>query len=103
MNDSAIEIAEDEEQVLTYEEVTLYLTRTGRKRPIVLVGPPKVGCLELRARLMEADKDKFAGVVPRKFLCKFMFFQAQSVKTDNSDPKPIPIIRNRQIDLKFRG
>ncbi len=64
---------EEVEEVLTYEEVALYLSRTGRKRPVVLVGPAKVGCLELRARLMETDKEKFAGVVPREY-CNIQSF-----------------------------
>jgi hypothetical protein len=53
--------------ILTYEEVSLYLSRASRKRPVVLVGPNNAGCLELRAKLMETDKDKFIGVVPREF------------------------------------
>ncbi|CAG9539065.1 unnamed protein product, partial [Cercopithifilaria johnstoni] len=40
-------------EILTYEEVTLYLSKTGRKRPLVLCGPEGVGCLELRQRLAE--------------------------------------------------
>ena len=53
--------------ILTYEDVTLHLQSSRRKRPIVLVGASNVGCLELRARLMET-KEKFCGVVPRKFV-----------------------------------
>lgn len=56
----------DSEEILTYEEVCLYMSRTGRRRPVVLVGPTNVGCLELRQKLMETDKERFAGVVPRK-------------------------------------
>uniref|UniRef100_F1KS75 MAGUK p55 subfamily member 5 n=1 Tax=Ascaris suum TaxID=6253 RepID=F1KS75_ASCSU len=59
----ADEIASDEE-MLTYEEVSLYLSKTSRKRPIVLCGPEGVGCLELRQRLVEFDKDKFSSAVP---------------------------------------
>lgn len=55
----------DDDEVPTYEEVSLYLSPTGRRRPIVLVGPLHVGCLELRQKLMETEKEKFAGVVPR--------------------------------------
>src|SRR5271165_4837917 len=54
---------QDDEEILTYEEVSLYISRTGRKRPVVLVGPPNVGCLELRQRLVQSDKERFAGVV----------------------------------------
>lgn len=53
--------------MLTYEEVSLYLSKTSRKRPIVLCGPEGVGCLELRQRLAECDKDKFSSAVPRRF------------------------------------
>uniref|UniRef100_A0A1I8EF64 Guanylate kinase-like domain-containing protein n=1 Tax=Wuchereria bancrofti TaxID=6293 RepID=A0A1I8EF64_WUCBA len=55
---------ENDEEILTYEEVTLYLSKTGRKRPLVLCGPEGVGCLELRQRLAEYDKDKFASAIP---------------------------------------
>uniref|UniRef100_A0A915C7P9 MAGUK p55 subfamily member 5 n=1 Tax=Parascaris univalens TaxID=6257 RepID=A0A915C7P9_PARUN len=59
----ADEVASDEE-MLTYEKVSLYLSKTSRKRPIVLCGPEGVGCLELRQRLVECDKDKFSCAVP---------------------------------------
>uniref|UniRef100_A0A183DES0 Guanylate kinase-like domain-containing protein n=1 Tax=Gongylonema pulchrum TaxID=637853 RepID=A0A183DES0_9BILA len=49
---------------LTYEEVSLYLSKTKRKRPLVLCGPEGVGCLELRQRLAESDNQKFASAVP---------------------------------------
>ncbi|VIO99091.1 Uncharacterized protein BM_BM8201 [Brugia malayi] len=55
---------ENDTEILTYEEVTLYLSKTGRKRPLVLCGPEGVGCLELRQRLAEFDKDKFASAIP---------------------------------------
>uniref|UniRef100_A0A8L8JVV3 MAGUK p55 subfamily member 7 n=1 Tax=Heligmosomoides polygyrus TaxID=6339 RepID=A0A8L8JVV3_HELPZ len=50
--------------LLTYEEVTLHLARTDRKRPLVLCGPEGVGCLELRQQLLESDRDRLAGPVP---------------------------------------
>lgn len=53
----------DSEQVLTYEEVTLYYPRAYHKRPLVLIGPQKVGRHELRQRLME-DTNRFAAAVP---------------------------------------
>ncbi|MCP9257044.1 Stardust, isoform G [Dirofilaria immitis] len=56
--------ASNDSEILTYEEVTLYLSKTGRKRPLVLCGPEGVGCLELRQRLAEFDKDKFASAIP---------------------------------------
>ncbi|EJD74003.1 MAGUK p55 subfamily member 7, partial [Loa loa] len=55
---------ENDAEILTYEEVMLYLSKTGRKRPFVLCGPEGVGCLELRQRLAEYDKDKFASAIP---------------------------------------
>ncbi|VDM49010.1 unnamed protein product [Toxocara canis] len=69
---SADEIADDDE-MLTYEEVSLYLSKTSRKRPIVLCGPEGVGCLELRQRLAESDKEKFASAIPRElFTCDIL-------------------------------
>ncbi|VDN05162.1 unnamed protein product, partial [Onchocerca ochengi] len=56
--------AENDSEILTYEEVTLYQSKTERKRPLVLCGPEGVGCLELRQRLAEFDKDKFASAIP---------------------------------------
>lgn len=55
----------EEDDIPTYEEVSLHLSPTGRRRPVVLVGPLHVGCLELRQKLMETEKEKFAGVIPR--------------------------------------
>lgn len=55
----------DAEEILTYEEVTLYYPRANRKRPIVLIGPPNIGRHELRQNLME-DVERFAAAVPRK-------------------------------------
>ena len=56
----------DPEEILTYEEVGLYTPATKKKRPIVLIGPPKVGRHELRQRLLESD-DRFSAAVPRKY------------------------------------
>ncbi|MCL4133166.1 UNVERIFIED_CONTAM: hypothetical protein GTU68_059086, partial [Idotea baltica] len=53
----------DAEEILTYEEVSLYFPRANRKRPIVLIGPPNIGRHELRQKLME-DTDRFAAAVP---------------------------------------
>uniref|UniRef100_A0AC35THP3 MAGUK p55 subfamily member 7 n=1 Tax=Rhabditophanes sp. KR3021 TaxID=114890 RepID=A0AC35THP3_9BILA len=53
-----------EEEVLTYEDVCLYLSRSGRKRPVVLIGPEGVGCLELRQKLIESDKNRYGSAVP---------------------------------------
>lgn len=52
--------------VLTYEEVTLHLSKTGRKRPIVLVAPAYVGHRHLLQKLMEMKTEMFAKVVYRK-------------------------------------
>ncbi|KAK6753069.1 hypothetical protein RB195_012585 [Necator americanus] len=50
--------------LLTYEEVVFHLARTERKRTLVLCGPEGVGCLELRQRLLESDRDRLAGPIP---------------------------------------
>lgn len=63
----------DSDEVLTYEEVSLYYPQANRKRPIVLIGPAHVGRHELRQRLMESDYDRFAAAIPRKSLFKFLF------------------------------
>lgn len=54
------------EEILTYEEVSLYYPRANNKRPIVLIGPPNIGRHELRQRLME-DSERFAAAIPRMF------------------------------------
>ena len=59
-------IAEDNEEILTYEEVGLYYPRANHKRPIVLIGPPNIGRKELREMLMQ-DSERFAPAVPRNF------------------------------------
>lgn len=53
------------EEILSYEEVTLYYPQPNRKRPIVLIGPPNIGRQELRQRLMESHPDRFAAAVPQ--------------------------------------
>lgn len=55
---------EEMEEVLTYEEVAQYLPQPNRKRPVVLIGPSNVGRVDLRARLMESDYERFAAAVP---------------------------------------
>ncbi|EDO33577.1 predicted protein [Nematostella vectensis] len=52
------------DQVLTYDEVDLLHPNPSRKRPIVLIGPPKIGRKELRQRLIQYDPDRFAGAIP---------------------------------------
>ncbi|XP_022093780.1 MAGUK p55 subfamily member 5-like isoform X2 [Acanthaster planci] len=51
------------DEILTYEEVGLYQPDPSKKRPVVLIGPPKVGRHELRQRLLETD-ERFAAAVP---------------------------------------
>nr|XP_023013161.1 MAGUK p55 subfamily member 5-A isoform X3 [Leptinotarsa decemlineata]XP_023013162.1 MAGUK p55 subfamily member 5-A isoform X3 [Leptinotarsa decemlineata]XP_023013163.1 MAGUK p55 subfamily member 5-A isoform X3 [Leptinotarsa decemlineata] len=53
----------DPEEILTYEEVSLYYPRANNKRPVVLIGPPNIGRHELRQRLME-DSERFAAAIP---------------------------------------
>lgn len=55
----------DPEEILTYEEVSLFYPRADKKRPIVLIGPPDIGRHELRQRLME-NSERFAAAIPRK-------------------------------------
>lgn len=57
------------EEILTYEEVSLYYPRANNKRPIVLIGPPNIGRHELRQKLME-DSERFAAAIPRKSTTK---------------------------------
>ncbi|KAM7451397.1 Maguk P55 subfamily member [Porites harrisoni] len=52
------------DEVLTYEEVALLQPDPQRKRPVVLIGPDKVGRKELRQRLILYSQERFAGVVP---------------------------------------
>lgn len=56
----------DNEEILTYEEMSLYHQPANRKRPIVLIGPQNCGQNELRQRLMNNEPDRFASAVPRK-------------------------------------
>ncbi|ENN76635.1 hypothetical protein YQE_06854, partial [Dendroctonus ponderosae] len=53
----------DPEEILTYEEVSLFYPRADKKRPIVLIGPPDIGRHELRQRLME-NSERFAAAIP---------------------------------------
>ncbi|NXF18290.1 MPP5 protein, partial [Rhodinocichla rosea] len=54
----------DNEEILTYEEMSLYHQPANRKRPIVLIGPQNCGQNELRQRLMNNEVDRFATAVP---------------------------------------
>ncbi|XP_077075606.1 MAGUK p55 subfamily member 5b isoform X3 [Siphateles boraxobius] len=52
------------EDILTYEEVSLYHQPPERKRPVALVGPANSGHDELRQRLLSLEPDRFTGAVP---------------------------------------
>jgi MAGUK p55 subfamily protein 5 len=52
------------EEIVTYEEVTLYSPVYNRKRPIVLIGPHSIGRHELRKRLMQSNPSLFEVAVP---------------------------------------
>ncbi|XP_061467040.1 protein PALS1 isoform X4 [Rhineura floridana] len=54
----------DNEEILTYEEMSLYHQPANRKRPIALIGPQNCGQNELRQRLMNNEADRFASAVP---------------------------------------
>lgn len=52
------------DEVLPYEEVALLEPNPQKKRPVVLIGPDKVGRKELRQKLILFSQERFAGVVP---------------------------------------
>lgn len=54
----------NQEEIVTYEEVTLYRPPVSRKRPIVLIGPHSIGRHELRKRLMQSYSSQFEVAVP---------------------------------------
>nr|DBA14166.1 TPA: hypothetical protein GDO54_005175 [Pyxicephalus adspersus] len=54
----------DNEEILTYEEMSLYHQPANRKRPIVLIGPQNCGQNELRLQLLHNEADRFATAVP---------------------------------------
>ncbi|XP_068198018.1 MAGUK p55 subfamily member 5b [Antennarius striatus] len=54
----------DYDDILTYEEMSLYHQPASRKRPIALIGPTNSGHDELRRRLLSIDPEKFAVAVP---------------------------------------
>ncbi|CAG0912551.1 unnamed protein product, partial [Notodromas monacha] len=58
------------DEILTYEEVGLYYPRANRKRPMVLVGPPNIGRMQLMQMLMERDSDRFATAVALSEYCE---------------------------------
>eukprot|EP00112_Aurelia_sp_Birch-Aquarium-sp1_P009072 Seg2018.3 transcript_id=Seg2018.3/GoldUCD/mRNA.D3Y31 product="MAGUK p55 subfamily member 5" protein_id=Seg2018.3/GoldUCD/D3Y31 len=52
------------DEILTYEEMIEVEPDATRKRPIVLIGPPKVGRRELRQKLISSEPDRFAPAIP---------------------------------------
>ncbi|XP_008274972.1 MAGUK p55 subfamily member 5b isoform X2 [Stegastes partitus] len=54
----------DYDDILTYEEMSLYHQPANRKRPIALIGPTNSGHDELRRRLLSFEPEKFAVAVP---------------------------------------
>merc|ERR1719270_1475280 len=54
----------DREEIATYEEVARLFPRTGRYRPIILIGPPGVGRNELKRRLIALDPERYKATVP---------------------------------------
>ncbi|XP_030260632.1 MAGUK p55 subfamily member 5b isoform X4 [Sparus aurata] len=54
----------DLDDILTYEEMSLYHQPASRKRPIALIGPTNSGHDELRRRLLSIEPEKFAVAIP---------------------------------------
>jgi len=52
------------DEILTYEQMVEVQPNTDKKRPIILVGPPKVGRRELREKLIKYESSRFAPAVP---------------------------------------
>jgi len=54
----------DREEIATYEEVARLFPRSGRFRPIILIGPPGVGRNELKRRVIAMEPDRMKATVP---------------------------------------
>lgn len=54
----------DSDDILTYEEMSLYHQPANRKRPIALIGPTNSGHDEIRRRLLSIEPEKYAVAVP---------------------------------------
>lgn len=54
----------DSDDILTYEEMSLYHQPANRKRPVALIGPTNSGHDELRRRLLSIEPEKYAVAVP---------------------------------------
>ncbi|KAM7395185.1 hypothetical protein PAMA_006783 [Pampus argenteus] len=61
---STLSKATDYDDILTYEEMSLYHQPANRKRPIALIGPTNSGHDELRRRLLSIEPERFAVAVP---------------------------------------
>lgn len=62
-------VSSDYDDILTYEEMSLYHQPANRKRPVALIGPTNSGHDELRRRLLSIKPERFAVAVPRKSTC----------------------------------
>ncbi|KAK5604493.1 MAGUK p55 subfamily member 5-A [Crenichthys baileyi] len=63
-NTSTLNRNADNDDILTYEEMSLYHQPANRKRPIALIGPANSGYDDLRRRLLSIEPEKFAVAVP---------------------------------------
>ncbi|MED6283946.1 MAGUK p55 subfamily member 5-A [Characodon lateralis] len=63
-NTSTLNRNTDHNDILTYEEMSLYHQPANRKRPIALIGPANSGYDDLRRRLLSIEPEKFAVAVP---------------------------------------
>lgn len=54
----------EEDETLTYEEVGLFHPNRNHKRPIVLIGPTRIGRRELRQRLLQVAPERFGSAIP---------------------------------------
>ncbi|MEQ2178073.1 hypothetical protein GOODEAATRI_010165 [Goodea atripinnis] len=71
----------DHDDILTYEEMSLYHQPANRKRPIALIGPANSGYDDLRRRLLSIEPEKFAVAVPRMSTLSIAVVKYFSVST----------------------
>lgn len=64
---STLTVFSDYDDILTYEEMSLYHQPASRRRPVALIGPTNSGHDELRRRLLSIEPEKFAIAVPRTY------------------------------------
>ncbi|XP_044025613.1 MAGUK p55 subfamily member 5b isoform X1 [Siniperca chuatsi] len=81
----------DYDDILTYEEMSLYHQPANRKRPIALIGPTNSGHDELRRRLLSIEPERFAVAVPHTTRnpriherngCEYHFVSRPAFETD---------------------